>query len=114
MGLVRYLDKQQSVKKVIGVEDTLLLFPAAFSLRTIEVEQVTTKQLGRLKGLTCEQVVAIGWTLRDAVALPNSQFEKLGEFSPGPLERLLVLLNPSRNTRRDTIELYRSRGCSDT
>ena len=38
--------------------------------------------------------------------------KEVAEFRPGVLERLLVVTNPRRNLRRNTIELYQRTDCS--
>ena len=105
--LARFVERESNVTTLIGIGDTLAVFPRVFMhRRVLEVRQdVLSSPVG------CESRVAVRRDLLGSLQVQH--FEKVAEFQPGILERLIIAFNPSKNTRRDTIELWRSRTCDN-
>jgi hypothetical protein len=110
VGLCLYLDQHESIKKVIGVEDTLVLFPSAFITRSIKHVGITVGELEKHQ-YSCQDAIAVRKDVREAHPEIESKFTKVTEFTPGILEHLLVKINPKRNGRRGPIELYANPEC---
>lgn len=112
ISLVRYLDKHPEISTVINYGPSVILFPEAFSLRRFEVLPVKAPPFS----------VAIEYSGKpdcNSVHVANEVFYRqdlstmkvLETFSPGPLEALLVKLNPRQNARRGRIFLLKDKNC---
>lgn len=107
ISLVRYLDEHPTIKTVVNSGDSVVLFPKAFTLRedieirTFDFFSVSFRNLG------CSTAIAI----REGLYEGFGNLKVLAQFSPGPLEALLVKLNPRQNARRGTILLLGDETC---
>ena len=106
--LVKYVDKNPKIKEVINYSDAVVLFPIAFALRDFKV----TPQ----KALLATAAVLYNCGTAVAVTEPDyhlsfRDYPVLATFSPGPLEGLLVKLNPRQNARRGTLYLLEGKLC---
>jgi hypothetical protein len=110
IGLVLYLGRHPEVTRVVGVDETLILYPSAYTLRPPPDTSVAVSDLAGMP-MTCNTAVAVRQALRASVPGLDTSYEKVAEFRPGLLERLVIRINPGSNARRTTIELYRGRGC---
>ena len=111
LGLVRYLDHTPYIKRVYSVLDTLVIFPSAFSSRSIEHVEMKLFDRESIQSISCSEVVAVRETYKRDSGVDFSHLTRLASFKPGPLESILVRLNPVRNARRGTIDIFGRKGC---
>lgn len=110
--LGRYVEGHAWIKKVIGVEDTLVLFPGAFILRPVQEQKVGLGELNRVDASFCDSVVAIRLDWEQRIGHPPDGLVKIANFQPGFLEALVVKLNPKQNGRRGSIALFAPAECA--
>lgn len=112
ISLVRYLGDHPELSNVYDFEGSVVLVPSAFSLRDISVSAFSGN-LGQFSSaIECNKVLAVREDkVRSSPELLSS-FSTLVAFKPGPLEALLVRLNPRQNSRRGTIYLLAPKGCA--
>lgn len=112
ISLVRYLDAHPEIETVYNYGNSVVLFPKAFSLRDFKVIPVSAPPFSvavDLGGKTdCQSVHVANEVL---YRQDLSSMKILETFSPGPLEALLVKLNPRQNARRGRIFLLRGETC---
>lgn len=108
--LVRYLDKNPQIKKVLNYDNSVVLFPTAFSLRKTEL--IPMRPFIALAALTlsCDTVLAVREELYQT-HFASDGFQIREKFTPGFVEGLLVKLNPRQNGRRGTLYLLKDRNC---
>jgi len=111
ISLVRFFNDHEEIETVYSYEDSVVLEPKAFSLRPFAAVPFS-QELSRYSADTgCRSVLAV----RSDKYKANPEFEKgfpiRGLFKPGPLEALLVRLNPRQNARRGSIFLIAPKGC---
>lgn len=110
LGMARWVDEHQEITTVTRVGDYLLV-PTA--LVSHPVQALDSKTLEGVS-LDCTGVVAtlaLTKTGRELIADPR--LEMVGLFQPGPLERLIVAINPRHNARRGPVAVLRPSGCGD-
>ncbi len=108
LGVARYVDAHDDIAVVSRVGDFMLV-PAAFISHPVALRSTPT--LDEV-ALACNGVVttlALTTTGRAVVADPR--LEEVARFQPGPLERLIVAINPRHNARRGPIAVLRARAC---
>lgn len=108
ISLVLFLSKETSVKRVINYDHSIVLFPSAFSLRSLELIQLSSDQDLKQFKLSCDEVVAVR---QDFLGNQWDHFKVVQVFRPGFLEALLVKLNPRQNARRGAIYLMKDNNC---
>jgi len=111
ISLGRFVDKHPGITSLLGVDETLLIYPEAYFLRPISRPTVSKQSLSSNLSFPCTQWIAIRSDIRDGMPLENLGLTKIAEFSPGILESIVVRLNPGQNRRRGKIELYMSGKC---
>lgn len=111
VGLVRFLHHHTEIKTVIGIEDTLLLFPKAFLLNEVDNIKMSLEEVNQLTGGDCNSVIAIRQEKIGSLQFLANFYHPIAEFKPGFLEYLLVKANPLRNGRRGAIILYADKSC---
>jgi hypothetical protein len=100
MSLARYLDEHRPVTDVVVASPDIIL-PQAFVTHPVLVHESTGS------AAECGTVVAVLALDRVAARFAtDSTWTRLDHFEPGPLERLAILVNPRRNTRRGPIDVY--------
>jgi hypothetical protein len=105
MSLARFLDQHRELTDVVVASSDILL-PQVFVTHPIAVRE----SAGSVAG--CETVVAVLALDRGAQPFAtDSAWTRLDHFEPGPLERLAILVNPRRNTRRGPIDVYARTSC---
>lgn len=83
----------------------MVLFPNAYLLKSIQVSEYPKNYK---MSMDCSEVVV---ARKGYESNQKDKFNKLAELSPGVLEKLLVMLNPTRNARRTSIELFVPNPC---
>lgn len=111
ISLVRFLSQHTHVRNIVSIEDTLVLYPKAFSLNPPELLKLSLEDTERLGEMGCSVVVAVRQDYEKSLIGFLSSHKKVTEFRPGPLEELLVKVNPKQNLRRGTISLYVDSQC---
>lgn len=112
VNLVRYLGENRQIKIVKSVGDTLVLYPTAFVLNSPKLEGLNLDSAGKLEKLDCNTVLVIRKDYEPLWVKTLSDYKKLRDFEPGPLEGLMVKLNPKQNLRRGSVALYGATGCN--
>ena len=111
IGLVRFLHHNPQIKTVVGVDETLLLYPKAFSLSPVTDIKMSSEDVSQLRGGDCDSVIAVRHDLKNGLSNLDDFYSKVAEFRPGILEQIIVLANPKRNFRRGAIEVYADKQC---
>lgn len=109
IGTVLWLGERPQVTTIHSVDEALVLFPSAYVAQPLQLIKTSSNQLDSIDK-NCSAVLA-SRDRRVDIKLLAQGFERVGKFSPGPLEWVAVQLNPKRNSRRDTISLWANRGC---
>jgi hypothetical protein len=105
MSLAAYLDRSPSVTELVYSKG--LFLPAAFVTRPI-----TSRLMVPDLTLGCDgRLAVLGLTDRAAAFAADPAWRRVAHFEPGPIERLVVRLNPKRNARRGPLDVYEPSGC---
>lgn len=108
ISLVKYVDNNPRIKTVVNYENSIVLVPKAFSLRDFEVKPANRDLI---------TTSSVQYPCGTAVAVSEEWYRHfrglrvLGIFSPGPLEALLVKMNPRQNARRGRLYLLEEKTC---
>lgn len=115
-GMVKYLDEHPQLTKVHRYKDSGALYPTIYSARVlpdmIEVGTIDADLIASMKD--CQSVLMLREDYWPEVA-PDSvaQLKVQATFAPGPLEALVVKLNPGKNRRRAAIVALMPQSCSE-
>ena len=107
LGLARYLDRHPEITSVSQVGGFLLV-PTVFVSHPVTVSFAKTMEVVPPCG-TAIAALALTTTGRELAADPR--LEPAGLFQPGPLERLIVAINPRHNARRGAVVVLTPTGC---
>jgi hypothetical protein len=108
IGAVGYVDAHPGIGTITRVGDFILV-PTAFVSRPVVLRESKEVDGG---ALACDGVVMVlALTKTGAEVAADPRFTRVGEFQPGPLERLIVAINPRHNARRGPIRVVRPRTC---
>jgi len=106
--LTRYVDANPAITTISRVGDFIQV-PAVFVSHPVTVRE--SKELDEA-ALDCSGVVAVlALTKTGKELAADPRLVSVAEFEPGPLERLLVAINPRHNARRGTVLVLRPSGC---
>lgn len=106
--LTRYVDANPAITTISRVGDFILV-PTVFVSHPVTVRE--SKDLDDA-ALDCNGVVAVLALTKTGKALAGDpQLTRVAEFDPGPLERLLVAINPRHNARRGPVLVLRPSRC---
>ena len=108
--LVPYVAQDDSIQRLVGVDKTLVLYPTAYGIRKVPKEEITGAELISFN-LQCSDAVAIRREYIKNNPRLTENLTLLADFDPGPLEALLVKLNPAQNARRGGIQLFKKKDC---
>lgn len=111
IGFVQYLNDHPRIQRVHNLKDSLVLVPSAFTLNPFQVEKLEDPALLSDDFGRCSEVLAVRQDILASHPELQSKYETIRAFSPGPLESLLVRLNPHRNLRRGKIYLFVPLSC---
>jgi len=111
LNLMRYFEERPDIKIIKSIGDTLVLYPAAFLLTPPKVETVEIENIGQLVERDCQTAVVVRRDYEPLLSRVFVNHSRVRAFKPGPLEALLVKLNPNQNTRRGTISIYLPKDC---
>jgi hypothetical protein len=110
--MVRFLDKEDSIDTVYNYKDSIILFPSAFALRPLKLQPSDEASWNKASNPGfCDSVLAVRQDHYDRELQKFNKLKVLTVFHPGPLESLLVKLNPRQNTRRGAIYLLKDTNC---
>jgi hypothetical protein len=112
IGLVLYLAKRPDISRIVGIDATLVLYPAAYASRAPAPRTMSADEFTGAPPKDCSTVVAVRTSFEREVPNLRREFRKVAEFKPGLLEQLVIRINPGSNARRTTIELFEPRGCA--
>lgn len=112
ISLARYCNQHPEVKTILNYGNSVVLFPKAFSLNTVQLVSTDSQQLLEAQVRSCDSVLAVREDLAGASVDWEKTFQPIAQFRPGFLEGLLVRLNPRQNARRGTLFLYAPKGCA--
>jgi hypothetical protein len=112
VGLGVFLNRHPEITKVQFVGSSLVITPTAYVGRDLVWEPVELS--AAVDGAThgaCDAVVICRQDIAPEGLGPN--YREIEKFSPGVLEAILIRLNPRRNLRRGTIQVYQSQTCAE-
>jgi hypothetical protein len=115
-----FVDHNPQIRRAVSLEQTLdFLFPLAFIERAFPIP--TAVKLDRLPEFvetarerneaSCGTVYFVRQDLLEGRDLAVAGLTRVAEFRPGPLEALVVKLNPRKNARRGAVGAYAPAGC---
>jgi len=106
--LARYVDANPAITTISRVGDFILV-PTVFVSHPVTARE--SKELDDA-ALGCNGVVAVLALTKTGEALAaDPRLTRVAEFDPGPLERLLVAINPRHNARRGPVMVLRPVDC---
>ena len=112
VGLAAWLDTHPQYTTLKWVEGTFIFFPSQLLSKEITSVFFKPMEVEKLKTDDCSSVLVVR---EDKLAnLPSrffGSFSQITYFAPGPLEALMVKLNPRQNLRRNTMLLYLPTAC---
>ncbi|NBX93425.1 MAG: hypothetical protein EB120_01610 [Proteobacteria bacterium] len=111
IGVVQYLDRKQEITTLYDLDDSMVLIPDAFSLKKFSVRHINETQMFSESNRKCDGILAARRDVLDNHPELKSQFDMVLESKPGPLEQILVRLNPRKNGRRGSIFLFGTHDC---
>ena len=106
--LAEYVDRHRDISRVTKVGDYLLV-PTVFISRPVMVRPI--KELDEGARACGGVVVALALTPTGRALATDARFTQVGLYQPGPLERLMVAINPRHNARRGPIVVTRPSQC---
>ena len=108
IGLVRMLNNHREIRKIYLFQGTMSHVPISYGYRPDLVLEVTPPGSPLLSRTPedCPFTAAIREDLKPLVEPSLKGLVPLEKFPPSPVEKLLILGNPSSNKRRNTILLY--------
>jgi len=110
--LAMYINSRPSIKTLVGVEGSLMVFPYAYIKHPVSMDGLAISPFGQKKQFDCSNGIVLSPSIRSKIPGFTDRFDFIQSFHPGPLEALIVRLNPKRNSRRGTLELYSPKGCA--
>jgi hypothetical protein len=105
MELARYIDRSPEVAEV-ALQRGLFL-PAAFVVRPVAARTATADQRLECTG----RLVVLALSERGAAVAADPTWRRVAHFEPGPIERLIVRLNPRNNVRRGPVDVFAPTRC---
>jgi hypothetical protein len=111
VSLVAQVAKDVSISRLIGVDETLVLYPTAYGIRKVPKVEIKGFELDNFN-LQCSDAVAIRQEYVEKEKGLTKNLKWVADFEPGPLEAFLVKINPGQNARRGGIQLYKKKNCS--
>ncbi len=105
MRLAGYLDQHPAITEV-ALADQAIVVPLAFVTHPVVVVKALPDSAGCGTG-----VAALALGPHAPGLAQDPRLVRAARFEPGPLERLIVAINPRHNARRGPTELYVTRGC---
>jgi hypothetical protein len=101
MSLTRYIDAHPEVREVI-LADKSMFVASVFITHPVEIRRAVPASPP-----PCGTVVAVLSLGTEGKLLSQAPgFVRATQFAPGPLERLVVAVNPRHNARRGPVDLY--------
>lgn len=109
IGLARFLDAHPGFRAVTTVKPGPIAVATMLVRQPLEVVSVEQAAEAPLECGTLVVAFAASEGARQLAADPRRV--SIGTFEPGPLERLVVAINPRRNARRGALEGFAERDC---
>lgn len=112
IALVQYVDERPQVRKIVAIDDTLVLYPKAFMREPAELITQSSSEWSPAMVDSCDTLLAVRPDLLAKMAPLGNGLVLEREFEPGWLEGEMVKRNPKHNARRGKISLYRKKECT--
>jgi hypothetical protein len=111
--LVRAVDRIPSIRTLVSLEDSIVLFPAAYGMHAMEIERtaISPADLMAAQTWSCDQPVVVRVDKTQLLLNLAVPFQKVAQFPPGLIERVLVKTNPNHNVRRAQLEVWLPKNC---
>jgi len=110
IGPVRYFRTHPTITRVWAIQPSMEAWPVAYSERPSPVlERVDTLPQWLLERPSCNEGIVVRSDALDRVQLDG--YREAAVFGPGIPERLVIMINPKHNTRRNPIHLFVPVGC---
>ncbi|MGH7524718.1 MAG: hypothetical protein ACREK8_10460 [Gemmatimonadales bacterium] len=111
IGMVRYLGKRPDISRLVGIDETLVLYPTAYALRTPPKRTMSAVAFLADPPDECNTLIAVRRSMTTQLPVLAARFHQVAEFKPGLLEQLIIRINPRHNARRTPIELFEPAAC---
>lgn len=109
--LVKWMEKQAPQFQLYQIAEGNFLFPMAFSAnQNLKVKTLGLQELLQ-KNLQCDELVAVRYDIKKGLLEQIPNLKEVFVSKPGPLEQLVVWLNPGKNARRGPLYIYQRSGC---
>jgi hypothetical protein len=109
IGLARFIDAHPEFRAVATVRPGPISVATMLVRQPLEVASMVQAAEAPLDCGTLVVAFAASAGARQLAADPRRV--SIGRFEPGPLERLVVAINPRRNARRGALEGFAERDC---
>lgn len=112
IGPVRYFRTDPKVTRVWAIQPSMEAWPVAYSERPSPVlERVDTLPQWLRAQPSCSEGIMVRSDALDRVRLDG--YREVKVFGPGLPERLVIMINPERNTRRNPMHLFMPAVCGE-
>lgn len=113
MKLAAWVDRHPGIQSVTLADDRILV-PMVFITHPITVDSASAGQRAWRADPACGNAIATLALAKSANALAQDPaLRRVARFEPGPLERLIVAINPRHNARRGPVEVYLRSPCNN-
>lgn len=114
IGLARYLGDHPQYRRLWSVHSSAEPYVEAYSAGpTPPLHAVAIVPNDSVTAERCEDALAVRSDLIEQLRPDLEGWSEVAVFRPGLPERLVIWINPARNTRRNPVHLYEPAGCGD-
>jgi len=109
--LVKWMEEKAPNAQLYQIAEGNFLFPMAFSAnQNLKVKTLSLNELLQ-KELSCNEALAVRYDIKKGLLEQIPNLKEIFVSKPGPLEQLVVWLNPGKNARRGPIYVYQKSKC---
>ncbi len=113
MKLADWVDRHPGISSVTLVDDRMFV-PTTFVTHPVVVDTARATRAEWPADPDCGNAIVTLALGKDAPHLEqDAALRRVARFEPGPLERLIVAINPRHNARRGPVEVYLRSPCGD-
>lgn len=112
MQLAAWVDQHPGIATVTLIDERILV-PTAFITHPVVVDTAAADRTRWPGDPACRDALVTLALAGDAATLTDDPtLRRVARFEPGPLERLIVAINPRHNARRGPVEVYLRSPCA--
>ncbi len=105
VGPALFLNKNSHIKKVVYLEDSLGFLPTVFLKNKVKFVNIKAKDLSTLN---YNEFLLVSKKKEPLIEPIRNKLIHIKDFKPGIFEKLAIIFNPSHNSRRDRVSLYKT------